>query len=115
MLDRLRSLGGDPEALVGTYLPEQTCPHRVQEDCSNQSLYEALSRKYGLAIAQGFGTIEAIALDRADAKLLGLRAGSPALLLKSIGLLESGTPLEYFIAKHRGDRSKFEVRLVRSP
>jgi GntR family transcriptional regulator len=35
------------------------------------------------------------------------------LLLKSVGLLEDGTPLEYFIAKHRGDRSKFDVRLVR--
>ena len=115
MLDRLRSLDGDPEVLVVTYLPEKMCPELVHEDFSNQSLYEALSRKYGLTITQGFRTIEAIALDRADAKLLGLRAGSPALLLKSIGLLESGTPLEYFIAKHRGDRSKFEVRLVRSP
>jgi len=115
MLDRLRFLEGSPEVLVVTYLPEKMCPGMVLEDFSNQSLYETLARKYGLTIFSGFRTIEAIALDRADAKLLGLRAGSPALLLKSVGLLEDGTPLEYFIAKHRGDRSKFEVRLVSSP
>jgi GntR family transcriptional regulator len=114
MLNRLRFLDGEPEVLVVTYLPAKLCPELLREDFSNQSLYEALSRKHGLTIIQGFRTIEAIALDRADAKLLGLRAGSPALLLKSIGLLENGAPLEYFVAKHRGDRSKFEVRLIRS-
>jgi GntR family transcriptional regulator len=114
MLDRLRFLDGAPEVLVVTYLPEKMCPSLVLEDMSNKSLYETLSTKYGLTIFKGFRTIEAIALDRADAKLLGLRAGSPALQLKSIGLLESGAPLEYFIAKHRGDRAKFEVRLVSS-
>jgi len=115
MLNRLRFLNGEPEVLVVTYLLEKMCPGLVHEDFSSQSLYEALSRKYGLRITQGFRTIEAIALERGDAKLLGVRAGNPALLLKSIGLMESGTPLEYFVAKHRGDRSKFEVRLLRSP
>ncbi|MCL5744908.1 MAG: GntR family transcriptional regulator [Acidobacteria bacterium] len=114
MLNRLRSLNGEPEVLVITYLPLRKCSTLLEEDFTNQSLYEVLKRKYGLRITQGFRTIEAIALDRSDARLLGLRGGTPALLLKSVGMLEDGTPLEYFIAKHRGDRSKFEVRLVRS-
>ncbi len=114
MLNRLRFLDGEPEVLVVTYLPERKCPGLVHEDFTNQSLYELLARKYGLVISQGFRTIEAIALDRADAKLLQVRTGSPAVLLKSIGLVEDGTPLEYFISKHRGDRSQFQVRLVRS-
>jgi GntR family transcriptional regulator len=37
------------------------------------------------------------------------------LLLKSVGMLEDGTPLEYFVAKHRGDRSRFHIDLVRDP
>jgi len=74
-----------------------------------------LDSVHGLRIARGFRTIEAIALDRAEARLLGVKAGSPALLLTSIGLLEDGTPLEYFVARHRGDRARFEVRLVRNP
>lgn len=114
LLNRLRFLDNEPEVLVVTYLLERGCPGLLKEDFSDQSLYEVLDRKYGLRITQGFRTIEAITLDRADAKLLGTKAGSAALLLKSIGLLADGRPLEYYVAKHRGDRAKFEVRLDRS-
>lgn len=112
MLDRLRSLDGVPEVLVVTYIPERLCPALIQEDLSNQSLYELLARRFGLRIARGIRTIEAVSLDRQQANLLDVKPGSPALLLKSIGLLEDNTPLEYFIAKHRGDRAKFLVQLV---
>ncbi len=113
MLNRLRFLDGEPEVLVVTYLPESKCPDLVREDLTNRSLYELLARKYGLVISQGHRTVEAIALDRTDAKLFGVQAGRPALLLKSVGLLEDGTPLEYYVAKHRGDRSQFHIYLVR--
>jgi GntR family transcriptional regulator len=113
MLNRLRFLDGKPEVLVVTYLLESKCPGLVQEDLSNNSLYELLARKYGLVISQGYRTVEAIALERPDAKQLGVPPGSPALLLKSVGMLEDGTPLEYYMAKHRGDRSKFHIYLVR--
>lgn len=111
-LNRLRYLDGDPEVLVVTYLPESKCPDLLKEDFANESLYRLLARKYRYRIAQGFRTIEAIALNRAEAKLLGSRIGTPALLMKSIGLLADGTPIEYFIAKHRGDRAKFNVKIV---
>jgi GntR family transcriptional regulator len=111
-INRLRFLEGEPEVLVVTYIPEAKCSSLIREDLTSQSLYELLARKYGLVIAQGRRTVEAIALDRADAKLLGVPPKSPVLLLKSIGLLEDGTPLEYFVAKHRGDRSKFHIDLV---
>ncbi len=108
-LDRLRFIDDAPEVYVSTYIPEALCPSLVNEDFTAQSLYHVLSTKFGLNIVQGKRTIEAITLNREEAALLGLRTGSPALLLKSIGQLENGTPLEYFVAKHRGDRSKFEV------
>ncbi len=113
MINRLRFLDGEPEVLVVTYITESKCAGLINEDLNNQSLYELLARKFGLIIAQGQRTVQAIALDRADAKLLALRSKSPALLLKSIGLLETGEPLEYFVAKHRGDRSKFHMNLIR--
>ena len=104
-----------PRCLVATYLPESKCPDLLKEDFANESLYRLLVRKYGFRIAQGFRTIEAVALNRAEAKLLGLRTGSPALLMKSTGLLADGTPIEYFIAKHRGDRAKFNVTIIGNP
>lgn len=113
MLTRLRFLDGAPEVLVVTHIPEAKCPNLIRENLTDESLYGVLARKYGLVISQGHRTVEAIALDRVDAKLLEVRTGSPALLLKSVGLLADGTPLEYFVAKHRGDRSKFHIDLVR--
>jgi len=111
-LNRLRFLDGEPEVLVVTYLPQSMCPGLLNEDFSNESLYRLLAQKYGLRITQGIRTIKAIALDRKSAGLLGVRTGSPALLLKSRGQLADGRPLEYFIALHRGDRAQFEVKLV---
>lgn len=111
-LNRLRFLDDEPEVEVVTYLPRSMCPGLVQQDLAKESLYRLLEQMYGLRITQGVRTIKAIALDRESARLLGVRTGSPALQLKSIGLLADGRPLEYFISVHRGDRAQFEVKLV---
>jgi GntR family transcriptional regulator len=113
LLNRLRFLDGVPEVLVATFLPERLCPGLVEEDFSNQSLYALLARKYGYVIARGSRSIEAIGLSKQQAELLQTSPGSPALLLKSIGMLPDNTVLEYYIAAHRGDRAKFLVQLVR--
>jgi len=48
-----------------------------------------------------------------EAGLLGIEVGSPLIELDSVSYMEDGRPLEYFHALHRGDRTKFEVNLVR--
>jgi GntR family transcriptional regulator len=112
-LRRIRFLDGEPEILSVTHVVEKKCPSLIHEDFTNQSLYGILDQKYGLVITKGLRTIRAIALDRIDAKVFGLRAGSPALLVTSVGLLQDGTPLEYFVSIYRGDRSQFQVWLTR--
>ncbi len=112
-LHRVRYLNEEPQVISVTHLVAKKCPDLINEDLPNRSLYDILGQKYGLVVQKGFRTIEAIALERGDARIFQLRPGSPALLLTSIGLLEDGSPLEYFIAKHRGDRSRFQVRLVK--
>lgn len=115
MLNRLRFLNDEPEVLVVTYLPYQRCPGLMDEDFTKTSLYKVLESKYHLSIVSGSRTIRAIATSKKDAKLLGVKLGSPALLLSSVGLLPDGSVLEYFVAKHRGDRSEFKVNLGRNP
>ena len=106
MLNRLRFLDGDPEVLVVTYLPESKCPGLVREDLTNQSLYELLARKYGLVIAQGYRSVEAIALERADAKLFGVQPGRPALgvVLRDLALLLHLLDAVHLVATHVADR-----------
>lgn len=112
-LKRLRLLDGEPTVLVVTYLPEYLCPSLLHEDFTNQSLYGLLAQKYDLIVAEGVRTIEATAATPVEARLLGVPLGYPLILLTSVGFLENGIPLEYYIAWHRSDRSKFEVHLLR--
>ena len=112
-IDRLRFVDSVPLVFVTTYLPYDRCPQLLSEDLTQQSLYAVLQNKYGLVIARGRRTIEAVAASDAEAHLLGVENGAPLLHLDSISYLEDGTPIEFYHALHRGDRSRFEVELIR--
>lgn len=112
-IERLRFIRKEPIVLVTTYIPHALCPRLGDFDLSNQSLYQVLEREFGLALSHGRRTIEAVPANKRTAQLLQINVGDPVLLLNSITYLQDGTPLEYFHAVHRGDRSRFEVELVR--
>ena len=112
-LCRLRFVQNEPIVLVTSYLPHALCPGLEEVDFRQQSLYVYLERTYGLVIARGRRRIEAIVADAHEAELLQVAVGAPLLLLDSVSYLEDNTPLEYYHAAHRGDRSQFEVELVR--
>ena len=112
-MDRLRSINNEPILIVTTFMPYQICPALLEEDLTKRSLYAVLEDRYKLEIARGRRTLEAISASEEDAKLLGIEEGDPLVLLKSVSYLKDGRPIEYFEAKHRGDRSRFEVELIR--
>ena len=113
LLTRLRYLGEEPEVFVKTYLNHDRCVALLAEDFSDKSLYRVMEKKLGLVIQKGVRTIRAVALNVRESSMLKVKPHSPALLLTSIGFLADGTALEYFVAKHRGDRTEFEVHLIR--
>ena len=113
-IERLRSVDGVPIVLVTTYIPDALCPGLIHEDLNNQSLYEMLEARYQLVVARGRRTIQAVLADGGQAKLLGIAKGAPLLRLDSTSFLSDGRGLEYYVAYHRGDRSQFEVELIRT-
>lgn len=112
-IDRLRYVNHEPIVLVTTYLPYDICPDLLEVDLTNQSLYAYLENEHGLFISSGRRFLEAVIANQMEAELLQVDVGSPLLLLNSVSYLEDGTPMEYFHALHRGDRSRFETELVR--
>jgi GntR family transcriptional regulator len=112
-LERLRFVEGVPITLVTSYLPAHYCPSLANMDMSNRSLYEFLEKECNIQIARANRSIEATAADEKKAKLLGLKSGDPVIKLTSISYLDDGSPIEYYIAYHRGDRTKFEINLMR--
>jgi len=109
---RLRSVNKELIMFTTTYIRSDLCPGLEKEDLTNRSLYELLWEKYGLKIAYGHRTLEAVAASKYEADMLKIRRGSPLVYLESISYLEDGTPIEYFEAWHRGDRCKFVIELV---
>jgi GntR family transcriptional regulator len=111
---RLRYINEEPIQLVTTYIPFEICPGLAQVDLTDLSLYEYLEKECGIFIAKGRRYIEAVLAYETEAELLGIERGAPLLMLDSISFSESGQPIEYYHALHRGDRSRFEVELVRA-
>jgi GntR family transcriptional regulator len=112
-IKRLRSVEDLPVQLVTSYLPYALCPRLAEVDLTNRSLYDFLEGECGLVIARGRRTIEAVPAGEADARLLGVERGAALIRLESLSFLADGRPLEYYEALHRGDRSRFEIELVR--
>lgn len=111
-IERLRFIQNEPLLLVTTYLPYALCAPVLNEDLTNQSLYVVLEKRCGHTLAYGQRTIEAVPANEYESSLLGIKKGAPLILLNSVTYLKDGTPIEYYHALHRGDRSRFEVRVV---
>ncbi len=112
-IERLRFIEDEPIVLVTTYIPFHLCPALQHEDLSHQSLYAFLEESCHIIITYGHRRVEAVPASKYVADLLNIRKGSPLVLLDSVSYMADGTPVEYYYAFHRGDRSQFEVELVR--
>jgi GntR family transcriptional regulator len=112
-ISRLRMLNNEPSVFVTTYIPQVLCPGLLDEDLKNKSLYALLEEKYGYKIEKSHRYIGVSLANEYEAELLNIDVGAPLLELESVGYLQDGSPVEYFHSLHRGDRTKFEVELVR--
>jgi len=113
-IDRVRMIDGEPIVHVATWLPHALFPRLVETDLTTRSLYAFLEEEYGIVIARGRRMITAVVAGEYEAQLLDIATGAPLIALDSISYLENGTPIEFYHALHRGDRSMFEVELVRN-
>jgi GntR family transcriptional regulator len=114
-IERLRFVRKEPMVLVTTFLPHTRCAAVLHTDLTRQSLYGFMEKQCGIVITRGHRTMEAVAASQREAELLQISVGAPLMLLDSVSYIEDGTPIEYYHALHRGDRSRFEAELIRVP
>ena len=110
-LDRLRRIDGEPICLARTLLPLPRFAGLAGQDLSRASLYEVLADAFGVEPRTGWRTVEATAADRTTAALLGVRPGSPLLMLHSLNVDADGQPFEHFTAWYRADRTSFRIEV----
>jgi GntR family transcriptional regulator len=112
-IQRLRYANEEPIQLDTSYIPYEICPAVANVDLTDRSLYKFLEQDCNIYIARGKRNIEAVLAKEHEAALLGIERGAALLMLDSVSFTEDGRPIEYYHALHRGDRSRFEVELVR--
>lgn len=113
-INRLRYANKEPIVFVVTYLPYDKCPSIMAKDLESSSIYEILESDCGLLISSTTRTLESILAGEFEAKLLEIDKGAPIQYFESIVYLSDGSPIEYSLAKYRGDRNKFTFELKRN-
>jgi GntR family transcriptional regulator len=90
---RVRSLQGKPCIVEIITLPSAFFAG-IESGPVPNNLYELYARDFGVTVAGGSERIKAVAADDGTALLLGLRAGTPLLLIDRVATALDGQPVE---------------------
>ncbi|MDO4522114.1 MAG: GntR family transcriptional regulator [Eubacteriales bacterium] len=108
-LYRRRFANDEPILLAETYLPYDLCGFIMEHDFSKESLYEVLRETEDTEVLKIWRRVEAVGAVECDARYLNMKMGEPVQLFHSIGSNAFDRPIEYSVARYRGDRNSFEV------
>lgn len=112
-LERVRYADGEPIVYLETYLPCEPYRELLTKDFKHYSLYHLLEENFNLSVQRVFREIEAISATTKVANLLEIKKQNPICLVTTVAYTEENQPIEYSIARYRGDRNKFSVELYR--
>ena len=113
-LQRLRSAGDEPLALIETWLPEEL-GDLTAEELTDTSLHATIQRRFGTHVVEGNRQVRAVGADSETADLLRVAVGTPVLLLEGTSTDEAARPVEVFRTRHRADRVVFDINVIREP
>lgn len=102
-LERLRLADDQPMGIQTAHVPLSRCPELLEEDVGSRSLYKTLE-KYGVRPVSAIERYEAGLVERYEADLLHVPAGSPAFLVERIAYDANDVTIEYVKSIMRGDR-----------
>lgn len=108
LLQRLRSAGGEPVAIENIHVSAERFPDLLEHDLAG-SLWEILKARYDVHPTKADARVLAVTLDRFEAETLGVKPGSPALVLTRTVFGAEGEIVELARDVYRGDRAEFNV------
>ena len=112
-LERLRLTDGVPMALEVAQLDAVRFDGLHLSMADDVSLYELLSRGWGIEPDSAVQTIETVLASPVMASVLQIESSTPVLLLTRTTKDATGRPFEYVRAVYRGDRYRFVATLTR--
>jgi GntR family transcriptional regulator len=109
---RIRTAGDEPLVIETSYLPLALAEEFNAHILEQGSIYDEIERRYGLRVTRAQETIRPTVLSRALARMLSVRAGSPAFHVERTTWSHAG-PIEWQESLVRGDRFLYSVELPR--
>jgi GntR family transcriptional regulator len=107
-LTRVRAAGDEPVALEDAVLRAEVAPVLAPVDFQSASLHAVLVDA-GYVPTAGSGTLQAQPATALDARLLGVRAGSPILVERRVIDDQHGRPLELSETRYIAERYSLDV------
>ena len=108
-IHRKRSVDNEPIVMVKTYLPYKKCSFVMEHDMEKESLYPILANREDTRIHKIKRLIEAVDATAYEIKNLNVKRGKAIQQFISTGFNMFDEPIEYSLARYRGDRNSFEV------
>lgn len=109
-IKRIRYADGETALIETSHLPASRFKDLIDQDLKG-SLYELLTRKYGVYLSWAEETFEPVLTDPFESETFDLPEGSPALLVCRTSYDRDAEPVEYVKSVIRGDKCKLLVRL----
>ncbi|NWF70891.1 MAG: GntR family transcriptional regulator [Chloroflexi bacterium] len=115
LLRRLRFIMQQPILVVHSYIPEKLFPNLYDIDFTRRSLYQTFRTDYGVHVSRVKRSIEALAAEEGVAELLQVNSGFPVMFIENTAYSQHNTPVEYYVAWRRGDKSRFQFEYSLTP
>jgi GntR family transcriptional regulator len=110
-LSRLRLSNGMPLCIETAHIPHHLCPNLLQNDFSQESLYQVFERDYGHRLLRAEQTMEAGLAEPGELELLQMVHPAAVLRIERLTYNQQDVLLEYVTSTYRGDLYKFHLTL----
>ena len=110
---RLRSVNGEPVAVVTSYLPARIFAGIEKQDLEKQSLYAIFEHSYKRRLQWAEEVIGAMTAGEEEASELQAAPGSALLVIRETTYDAQSVAIEYSLSLLRGDRYTASVISVR--
>lgn len=108
-LVRIRYANEEPIVMVETYMPYDICSFVMDHNMVLESLYDVLSTQEESTVIKATRAIEAVSASQAEGDILQTHKGHALQVIRTIGCNKKNRPVEYTVAKYRGDRNAFVI------
>ena len=113
-LSRVRSVDAVPVVYVETFLSYDRYKDLMQLDFTTSSLYDSLEKLYNTRVSKVAREFTAVNAKQKEAELLQAARNQALILSKTVAYSNnSPDPVEFSIARYRGDLNKFSVEVSR--